>query len=208
MLDRVIEDSRDLLRHSGVEDRRILDQYLSVVRGTEKKLDRIEQTPDIQPATLQRPLAPGNLDEQVEAMLDLIAVSLWTDSTRCVSYMLGNSNSRMIFDFLGISEQHHYLSHFFRNFSRPNLDALLKISLWHMEKFDSLMNRLKGFSDHSGRLLDHCVVLLVQGWGTVITTPLQGYPSFSLDKEVGDSRQAAIFDMQRIRSWGACICRF
>ena len=99
MLDRVIEDSRDLLRHSGVEDRRILDQYLSVVRGTEK-LDRNEQTPDIQAATLQRPLAPGNLDEQVEAMLDLIAVSLWTDSTRCVSYMLGKYNSRMIFDFL------------------------------------------------------------------------------------------------------------
>ena len=40
--------------------------------------------------------------------------------------MLGNSNSRMIFDFLGIKEQHHYLSHFFRNFSRENIDALLK----------------------------------------------------------------------------------
>ena len=41
--------------------------------------------------------------------------TVWTDSTRCITYMLGNSNSRMIFDFLGIKEQHHYLSHFFRN---------------------------------------------------------------------------------------------
>ena len=118
-------------------------------------------------------------------MLDLIAVSLWTDSTRCVSYMLGNSNSRMIFDFLGISEQHHYLSHFFRNFSRPNLDALLKISLWHMEKFDSLMNRLKGFSIRSSVGSLRCTFWFRDGH----SIPLRGYPSFSLDKEVGDSRQ-------------------
>ena len=166
VLDRVMEDTRDLIRQSGAEDRQILDQYLSVVRGTEKKLEVIaEQKPDQQVATLQRPLAPANLDEQVEAMLDIIAVALWTDTTRCVSYMLGNSNSRMIFDFLGVSEQHHYLSHFFRNFSRPNLDALLKISLWHMEKFDSLLQRLKSFEDQSGRLLDHCVVLYGSGMG-------------------------------------------
>ena len=39
-----------------------------------------------------------------------------------------------------------------------------KISLWH-GKFDSLMNRLKGFSDHSGRLLDHCVITFGSGMG-------------------------------------------
>ena len=76
-------------------------------------------------------------------MLDIMAMALWTDSTRCITYMLGNSNSRMIFDFLGIKKQHHYLSHFFRNFSRSNIDSLLKISLWHMEKFDRLLTRLK-----------------------------------------------------------------
>jgi hypothetical protein len=79
--------------------------------------------------------------------------------------MLGNSNSRMIFDFLGVKEQHHYLSHFFRNFSRQNLDALLKISLWHMEKFDYLLTRMKSYRDHQGSLLDHSVVLYGSGMG-------------------------------------------
>ena len=114
---------------------------------------------------LARPLAPSNLDEQVNAMLDVIAMALWTDSTRCISYMLGNSNSRMIFDFLGIQKQHHYLSHFFRNFSRENIDSLLRISLWHMEKFDYLLNKLQSYKDHNGRLLDHCVVLYGSGMG-------------------------------------------
>ncbi|MEM8670040.1 MAG: DUF1552 domain-containing protein [Planctomycetota bacterium] len=166
LLDRVAEDARALDRKAGVEDRQTLQQYLSVIRETEKRLENIKSTAPLnEVATLERPLAPANLDEQVDSMIDLIALALWTDSTRCVTYMLGNSNSRMIFDFLGIKEQHHYLSHFFRNFSRSNLDALLKISLWHMRKFDYLLDRLKSYKDQNGSLLDHTVVLFGSGMG-------------------------------------------
>lgn len=166
LLDRVSEDAKSLSRQAGREDRQTLDQYLSVVRETEQRIDNIAQASGAFPkATMERPVALANLDEQVESMIDLIALALWTDTTRCVTYMLGNSNSRMIFDFLGIQEQHHYLSHFFRNFSRQNLDALLKISLWHMEKFDYLLNRMKSFQDHHGSLLDHSIVLFGSGMG-------------------------------------------
>ena len=166
VLDRVSEDAKALSRKAGSEDKQTLDQYLSVVRSTEKRLETIAASShDIPKATMERPLAPANLNDQVESMLDLISLALWTDSTRCVTYMLGNSNSRMIFDFLGIKEQHHYLSHFFRNFSRQNLDALLKISLWHMEKFDYLLTRMKSYRDHHGSLLDHSVVLFGSGMG-------------------------------------------
>lgn len=166
LLDRVAEDARSLQRRSGVEDRRTLDQYMSVVRETEKRIANLEETNrGIEIPTPERPVAPDNLDEQVESMIDLITLALWTDSTRCVTYMLGNSNSRMIFDFLGITQQHHYLSHFFRNFSRSNLDALLKISLWHMEKFDYLLRKMKSCKDHHGTLLEHSIVLFGSGMG-------------------------------------------
>ena len=166
LLDRVAEDARSLERRAGAEDRRTLQQYMTVVRETEKRIENLQETNRaIQMPTIERPLAPANLNEQVESMIDLITLALWTDSTRCVTYMLGNSNSRMIFDFLGIKQQHHYLSHFFRNFSRSNLDALLKISLWHMEKFDYLLRRMKSFKDHNGSLLDHSLVLFGSGMG-------------------------------------------
>lgn len=166
LLDRVADDARALQRRAGREDRRTLDQYLTVVRETEKRLQNMQtRNSNVNVTTLERPLAPSNLNDQVESMIDLIALALWTDSTRCVTYMLGNSNSRMIFDFLGINEQHHYLSHFFRNFSRHNLDALLKISLWHMEKFDYLLTRLKSYRDSSGSLLDNSIVLYGSGMG-------------------------------------------
>lgn len=166
VLDRVQEDARSLARKAGTEDRRTLEEYLSVVRESERRLQNMKQaTPKVDVSRFQRPPVGGNLNDQVESMLDLIELALWTDSTRCVTYMLGNSNSRMIFDFLGIAEQHHYLSHFFRNFSRSNLESLLKISRWHMEKFDSLMTRLKSRRDGQGRLLDNTVVLYGSGMG-------------------------------------------
>ncbi len=173
LLDRVSEDAKSLARRAGTEDKQTLDQYLTVIRETEKRLENLNKASkaskasggEIDPQILKRPLSAQNLDEQVEAMLDLIALAMWTDSTRCITYMLGNSNSRMIFDFLGIKKQHHYLSHFFRNFNRENLDALLKISKWHMEKFDSLLTKLKGYKDQHGTLLDHSVVLFGSGMG-------------------------------------------
>ena len=168
LLDRVQGDAKSLLRKAGSEDKDTLDEYLSVVRETEKRIESMNQGANPSPINfdeIERPPVATNLNEQVETMIDLIALALWTDSTRCATYMLGNSNSRMVFDFLGITEQHHYLSHFFRNFSRSNIDSLLKISLWHMEKFDYLLTRMKSYKDQNGSLLDHSVVLFGSGMG-------------------------------------------
>lgn len=97
----------------------MLDQSFTVLRETEQRLQTMQVRPlPMDTNQLQRPIVGGTLDQQVDTMSDLVALALWTDSTRCASYMLGNDNSRLIFDFLGIREQHSYLSHFFRNFSR------------------------------------------------------------------------------------------
>ncbi|MFT5125122.1 MAG: hypothetical protein ACI9QL_004233 [Candidatus Omnitrophota bacterium] len=167
LLDRVSDDARALRRKAGAEDKDTLDEYLTVVRQTEQRLENMKKAPPtrINFDELERPAGGGNLNDQVESMLDLIALALWTDSTRCATYMLGNSNSRMIFDFLGITKQHHYLSHFFRNNNRANLDDLLKISLWHMEKFDYLLTKMKSYKDHHGTLLEHSIVMFGSGMG-------------------------------------------
>jgi hypothetical protein len=168
LLDKVRDDAKALQRKSGREDSETLDEYFTVLRETEQRLENLAPLASAQRvdfSSLKRPESSSNLNEQVDAMLDIIAMALWTDSTRCITYMLGNSNSRMIFDFLGIKKQHHYLSHFFRHFSRSNIDALLKISLWHMEKFDYLLTKLKSYRDHNGSLLDNSVVMFGSGMG-------------------------------------------
>lgn len=168
VLDRVQEDARSLSRKAGAEDKRTLDEYMQVVRDSERRLKSMRHAePDsrFDLESFTRPGTGADLNEQVDIMLELLVLALWTDSTRCITYMLGNSNSRMIFDFLGIKEQHHYLSHFFRNFSRTNLESLLKISRWHMEKFDLLLTKMKSRQEGNGTLLDNTLVLFGSGMG-------------------------------------------
>lgn len=193
LLDRVADDARALQRKTSHADDETLDEYFTVIRETEKRLEAMEKKDkessalrgEVDLAGLQRPRLAGNLNEQVETMIDLIAMAMWTDQTRCVTYMLGNSNSRMVFDFLGVKEQHHYLSHFFRNFSRENLDALLKINYWHMEKFDYLLNRMKSWKDQNGSLLDHSVVLFGGGMGHSDNHTAQRIPTILAGKGGG-----------------------
>ena len=168
LLDRVRDDTKSLVRKAGYQDQQTLNEYLTVVRETEQRLQNLNRSAASLGADLstpKRPEAPSNFNEQTNAMLDLIALALWTDSTRCVSYMLGNCNSRRVFDFLGTNQQFHDLSHFFRKFSPTNLKALIKINLWHMEKFDYLLSKLKSYKDENGSLLSHSVVHFGSGFG-------------------------------------------
>jgi hypothetical protein len=167
LLDRVGDHTKKLSRAVGKEDRQTLDQYLTAVRETERKIGELNKgvIGFADSEALQRPGVAKNLNEQVDLLLDVVALALWTDSTRVASLMLGNDNSRMIFDFLGVKKEHHYLSHYFRNFSRQNLDDLYKVCRWHMEKFAGLVKRLKSYTDGDSRLLDHTLVLFGAGMG-------------------------------------------
>lgn len=187
LLDRVQDHAKSLTRDIGREDQRTLDQYLSVVRETEKRITLLDQAevPAIAFDSLERPVVAKNLNEQVEVMLDLLTLALWTDSTRCATYMLGNDNSRMIFDFLGVKKEHHFLSHYFRNFNRANLEDLYKICLWHMQKFDYLLTRMKSYKDADGTLLDNSLVLFGAGMGESDAHTAQRIPTILAGKAGG-----------------------
>lgn len=166
VLDSVRENAKSLDRNLGKEDQRTMDEFFSMVRDTERKISlNKKQNGSIDFSDLKRPKATSHFNQQVDQMLDLIVMALQTDSTRVISYMLGNDNSRLIFDFLGVDEEHHYLSHFFRNFSIGNINKLNKINLWHIEKFASLISKLKQVKEGGRTLLDNTVVLFGSGMG-------------------------------------------
>jgi hypothetical protein len=168
ILDGVKDNAGFLSRRVGREDNQTLDEFYTMVRETEKKLEtrrKLSKLEKIDTSTFARPTSGGNLNDQVTAMMDIIALAFLTDSTRVSTYMLGNDNSRLVFDFLGVNEQHHYLSHFFRNFSIDNITKLNKINLWHLQKFSYMLSKLKSFKEGNGTILDNTVVLFGSGMG-------------------------------------------
>ena len=115
VLDVVKANSNFLNKRVGKDDRQTLEHFYTMIRETEKKLEVRSKAKKslIDVTKFERPANSENLDQLVTAMLDVLALALWTDSTRVGTCMLGNDNSRYVFDFLGIKTGHHSLSHFF-----------------------------------------------------------------------------------------------
>jgi hypothetical protein len=153
VLDYVSEQARAIRRRLSVSDRQKLEQYLTAVREVEQRAARSYDPP--KPA-LSRPKRDLSFPEQVRTMLELIAVALASDSTRVVTFMLGNAGSGRSYDFIGVSGGHHQLSHHKKD--PQNFEMLTRIGTWEVEQYAYLLRRLNEFTEGERSLLDQSAV--------------------------------------------------
>jgi hypothetical protein len=169
LLDRVLEDARQLRKRLGTADRQRVDEYLSVVRSLEDRLERAsrpEQTswrpraeidPEAKPAGI-----PKEHQEHVRLMFDMIALAFQTDSTRLATFMFGNEVSNQNFSFLeGVKGSHHNISHHQRKD-----DALRQYQLinkWHIEQYAYLLRKLRDMKEGEKSVLDSSMILFGAG---------------------------------------------
>jgi hypothetical protein len=165
LLDRVLGDAKRLRGRIGAEDRIRLDEYLSVMRSLEERVQRATtagKTPwkprvpiDANAAPTDEPV---NHAEHVRLMLDMIALAFQTDTTRISTFMFGNAVSNVSFRFLpGVSAGHHDVSH-----HQNDADKLRQyqiISQWHIEQFAYLLQKLDNMKEGEGTVLDNSMVL-------------------------------------------------
>jgi hypothetical protein len=165
----VREDAGNLRRTASSADGRTLDAYFDAVRGVERTIEAASASASgdrWQPATppvLDRPPVLKALPERVKALLDLMVLAFWTDTTRIVTFMLANDNSRLVFDFLGINEEHHYISHFVRHPGAESIRRFNAITRWHVAQFAYLIDRMAKIEEGEGTLLDHSLLLFGSG---------------------------------------------
>jgi len=170
LLDRVMEDAKKLQQRLGMADRQRMDEYLSVIRSLEERIDqttrpragsawkpRVPVDPKAQP-----PETPPQFAAHVGLMMDMIAVAFQTDTTRVCTFMFNNEVSNQSFSFLdGVSGGHHSTSH------HQNRDEQLKqyqlINRWHVEQYGYLLRKLKGIKEGDRNLLDNSIILFGSG---------------------------------------------
>jgi hypothetical protein len=165
VVDLVLEDAKDLQRRASGRDREKIDEYLAGVRGVELQIERTlhpaepEWTPLTAPEQVRPPAGiPLNKDEHMRLMLDLLVLTLQTDTTRVATFMSAHGFSRQNFTFLdGVKNDHHGMSH------HKNQEALVKeyttVSRWYAEQVRYLLERMQSIDEGSGNLLDSSVVL-------------------------------------------------
>jgi hypothetical protein len=156
ILDVVRGQAKSLSRELGKQDQQKLEEYLDSVRTLEKKID--QQQPWLnrpKPETDVPEPKPGNrTEEQLKAMMEIIALALQTDSTRAITCVSGFANG----DF-GLNGGYHGFSH---HGERPEpVAALKKIEGFQIAMMSYLIDLLKAQDDpvNGGTLLDHTSIL-------------------------------------------------
>jgi hypothetical protein len=165
LLDRVLGDARKMRSQLGSADKLRLDEYLSVMRSLEERVQRASSTTrgtwkprasiDPKAAPADRPTDHA---EHVRLMLDMMALAFQTDTTRVCTFMFGNAVSNVSFRFLeGVSAGHHDVSH-----HQNDADKLRQyeiISRWHVAQYAYLLEKLGAMKEGDSSVLDNSMVL-------------------------------------------------
>ena len=169
LLDRVLEDSKQLRTQLGSADRQRLDEYMSGVRSLEDRLDRATRPqqnkwklrapfdPNAKPAGI-----PKDYAEHVRLMMDMIALGFQTDTTRVATFMFGNEVSNQSFSFVeGVSGAHHSISHHQNEADKMRQYQL--INFWHIAQYGYLLRKLRSMKEGESTVLDNSMILFGGG---------------------------------------------
>ena len=164
LLDRVLGQANRLRGEVGAADRARIDEYLSVVRSLEQRLER-GSGPARSAWKPRAPLPPNapeanpeSYPEHVRLMLDMIALGFQTDTTRIATFMFGNAVSNIYFRFLpGVTAAHHDISHHQNDAER--LHEYHLINRWHVEQLAYLLRKLDSIAEGESTVLDNSMIL-------------------------------------------------
>jgi hypothetical protein len=156
VLDAVTDDAARMQRKMGATDRAKLDQYLTGVRELEKRVEDLDEQDVCTPP--DRPEQGLTTPAKAAAMGAIMATALQCDLTRVISYMFANGGSGRSHTWLGISDNHHGLSHHQNDPSKQ--EKLAVINRWEVEVFVSFLQQLDAFEEADGStLLDNSLVM-------------------------------------------------
>ena len=167
MLDLVLEHSKSVRRKLGKNDQEKLDEYLQSVRQIEQRVERSQRwldipKPEVDTTQLHLDADDKTPGELIKTMLDLMFLAIQTDSTRFLTYQMGNMNGATSVAtkfpaLLGFGKNQHSLAH---GWNKPGgAEALGKWDRFRAQQLAHFLHRLQDTPENEGTLLDHTMVL-------------------------------------------------
>lgn len=167
MLDLVLEHSKSVRRKLGKQDQEKFDEYLQSVRQIEQRVEQSEKwlnipKPQVDISGLHLEADDKTPGELIKTMFDLMFLAIQTDSTRFLTYQMGNMNGATSIatkfpSLLGFGKNQHSLAH---GWNKPGgAKALGKWDRFRAEQLTYFLQRLQDTRENEGTLLDHTMVL-------------------------------------------------
>ena len=168
ILDSIAEDAHELERVLGPRDRARVSDYLDNLREIERRIQQNEARnrggKDAPETALDQPMGvPDSFEEHVGLMFDLLAAACQANVTRVFTFMVSREISQRTYPQLGMSEQHHSVSHHQGNADK--MAKVVKINTYHMQLFAKFLEKLRSTEDGPGSLLDHSLLIYGAGMG-------------------------------------------
>lgn len=162
VLDFVLEESRDVQRQLAVGDRRKFDEYFSVVRDTEQRIENAERFRDPPETDSDAPAGiPNDFGAYMTLMYDMLLLAFQTDSTRVATLLLAYDGSNRTFPQLGVPEGHHWLTHSQRE--QELAKKVARIDQYYVEHFARFLQKMEDTQDIDGNSLLHNSMLVYGG---------------------------------------------
>jgi hypothetical protein len=177
ILDVVRADAVRLNAHLGRRDRAKLDEYLTSVGELQRRIVDFEnpggpggpgEPPPpravCDPGTAPADGAPGSYQQHLQLLSDLIVLAFQCDVTRVATLMQEDPFNSRSFSFLGVSGNHHSLSHHGGDSAKQA--ALQKINVFEVQQLAYLLGRLAAASEGDGEsVLHNSIVLFTSDFG-------------------------------------------
>jgi len=166
ILDLVAEDTARLQSKLGRTDQRKLDEYFTGLRDLEQRIQRAEvearETAGVVRPNLALPDGvPGDLEQHIRLMFDLMVLAFQTDTTRIATFMVANEGSNRAYSAAGVSDGHHQLSH--HQNDQAKVAKIRKIDRFLTTQWGYFVEKLKQVREGERTLLDNSLVLYGSG---------------------------------------------
>ena len=158
LIDLVSRDAADLKRTLGARDQALVSDYLETVREIERRVQQISTRDTSKLALPDAPSGiPANFDEHIKLQFDLMALAFQANLTRVASFMMAAEVSNQPYNFIGIADAFHPLSHHANN--PQKVDRLAKLQAWNTQAFARFVKQMSEMPDGEGTMLDNSIIL-------------------------------------------------
>lgn len=162
VLDFIADDAKRLQSKLGRNDNRKLDEYMTGVREVERRIG----TRTAKPVDMHVDYAipdgiPGDYQDHMRMMCDLMVLAFQTDSTRIATMMFANAGDNKNYRKIGVAEGHHDLSHHGDN--PEKLEKISQINRFHIQQLSYLLTKMKSIREGERNLLDNSMVVYGSG---------------------------------------------
>ncbi len=162
VLDFIADDAKRLQSKLGRNDNRKLDEYLTGVREVERRIGiRTAKPIDIDVDYAIPDGIPGDYQDHMRMMCDLMVLAFQTDSTRIATMMFANAGDNKNYRKIGVPDGHHDISHHGDN--PEKLEKLSKINRFQIQQLSYLLQKMKSIREGERTLLDNSMVVYGSG---------------------------------------------